>query len=110
MYKYFGIYSGPSYGGYDRDYMMAFRSIREAKAAFTEFQSGSLDYDEFYCNPDGFYVPWRVGQYSATPGTSDQDYMDLYAAEKVGDGQYLVSEDVDIRIALGPRGGVVVER
>lgn len=108
-YKYFGVYSGPSYGGLDRDYMMGFKSIADAKATFKSFQSGDVTYDEFRENGDGFYVPWNLGLWVRTHGTTEQDYMDLYVGERRGEGQYAVSDTIQYRITIGPRGGLVIE-
>ncbi len=108
-YKYFGAYHGPSYGSLDSEYLMAFRSMADAKEAFRSFQSGWVAYDELYLNPDGLYVPWRTGAYVSTPGTTERDYMDLRIGELRDRGQYAVSDLVHYRLTLGPRGGVVIE-
>lgn len=108
-YKYFGTYNGPSYGGPDRDYLMGFRSLADAKRAFLSFQSGHVVYDEFYENPAGFYVPWNLGLWVRTSGTTESDYMDLYAGEKRDEGQYIISDSIQYRLTLGVRGGVVVK-
>lgn len=108
-YKYFGTYQGPSYMSYHRDFAMGFKSLADAKRAFRSFQSGDVTYDEFRENPSGFYVPWSLGLWVRTPGTTEQDYMDLCVGERRGEGQYAVSDTIQYRLTLGARGGVVVE-
>lgn len=110
--KYFGFYHGPSYGMTgDTDSMMGFTSLRHARQAFEGYYGGSVWADDYQLNPDGFYVPWRMGAYVLTPGTSREDWMDLYvAAENTTPGTYIMSQDIEYRLTWGERGGIVIEK
>lgn len=109
--KYFGVYSGPSYFSYDSEYVMGFASLAQARHAFRSFYNGSVWYDEYRENADGLYVPWSIGRYSLTPGTSCEDLMYLYSAhEDPTPGTYFKSEEVNRVMTFGARGGIVVEK
>lgn len=109
--KYFAVYGGPSYLSYDRESVMAFASLKDARHGFQSFYNGGIWHDEYILNPDGYYVPWRLGAYSRTPGTSERDWMDLYVvSENSTPGTYIMSEDIECRMMFGERGGIVVEK
>lgn len=108
-YKYFATYVTPPYGGGDLEYVMGVTSVAGLKALFKGFQSGSVWCDEFRQNPDGFYVPWRLERYLLAPDATDLDYMDVYSAVPTHNGQYLASNELEYRIRLGERGGLVIE-
>lgn len=109
--KYFGLYHGPSYGGWESEYVMGFFSLEDAKHTFRQFWNGYSTHDEYRENADGFYVPWDMGKYSATPATTREDFMDLYSVgEAQHCGTYFMSDSVDVRLTWGPRNGIVVER
>lgn len=110
--KYFATYHGPSYGSWDEgEYVMGFASLREAKDAFRCFNMGGVTYDEYLRNPQGLHVPWRMGEYSRTPATTRDDFMDLYTVvEDETPGQYLMTDSLEYRLSWGPRGGMVVEK
>jgi opacity protein-like surface antigen len=107
--KYFGVYYGPSYHSYDRERMMGFASKEDARRVFDGFYSGSVRYDEYIENTDGYLVPWSMNEYSLTPGTCEEDFIDVYSAYP-GDtpGTYTYGS-VLYRLSWGPRGGIVVE-
>jgi hypothetical protein len=109
--KYFATYHGPSYGSWDAsEYLMGFPSLKSAKRALRDFQGGYVGYDEYLRNPDGYHVPWRMGEYMHSPATTDQDYMDVYyAIETNTPGVYSMGEHA-YRLTVGARGGVVVEK
>jgi len=109
--KYFAMYHGPSYYSYDTERVMAVPSLRVARDLFCSFYGGSVMYDEYRENADGFYVPWSVNGHSFTPGTSKEDYMDLYVAvENTLPGTYIMGQEIAYRLTWGERGGIVVEK
>lgn len=109
--KYFAIYGGPGYMSYDRESVMGFASLKDARRAFQAFYDGSVWHDEYIVNPDGYYVPWKMDTFSLTPGTSRHDWMDLYfVSENTTPGTYIMSEDLEVRMVFGERGGIVIEK
>jgi len=109
--KYFAMYHGPSYCSYNTEFVMGVSSLKNARWLFEQFYSGSVWSDEYHENADGFYVPWSLGRYSLTPGTSREDHMDLYYAnENTTPGTYIMSQALVCRLMWGERGGIVVEK
>lgn len=110
--RYFAVYSGPSYGGWDGpEYVIGLSSLKEAKDLMRQFDSGYVTYDEYLRNPDGLHVPWRMREsFSLLGSTSWSDRMDVYEAIPVDvPGQYLMGDFV-YRLTYGERGGVKVEK
>lgn len=110
--KYMAVYHGPSYFSYDDEYVMGFTSLQQAKDAFLAFQSGGVSYKSMRQNEDGNYIEWEEYVHSLCPGTTEEDYMDVYHAQECSGGlrgTYDKSSDPYYRISLGPRKGAVVE-
>jgi hypothetical protein len=109
--KYFGFYHGPSYGSYDTDHTMGFPTLEHAKATFRHFWNGTVVTDDYALNEDGLYVPWSMGDYTSTPATTREDYMDLYGAIECSyPGTYTESAEPLYRLTWGVRDGVKVEK
>lgn len=107
--KYLGSYNGPSYFSYDRDYMMGLESIQEAKDTFKDFYDGSVGYKSMRENADGLYIVWEEASYTRTPGTSEEDCLDVYYAIPEGSyGGYRIGEYA-FRLSFGPRRGIIKE-
>jgi len=109
--KYFGVYSGPSYGGFsDTSQLPGFPSIDDAMRYFRRMQRGSTWSDEYRFNADDEYVLWETESHQYTPATTEADSMDLYAAIKTARGTYRRADYPYARLHLGERGGVKIER
>lgn len=105
--KYFGVYHGPSHYSYDHERMMGFASKEDARRVFNGFHSGSVRYDEYIENIDGYLVPWSMGEYSLTPGTCEGDFMDVYSAHPDDMPGTYTYGNMLYRLSRGPRGGIV---
>jgi len=108
--KYFAIYNDPSHGSHDAEYVMGVGSLPDARGTLQAFYGGGVWSDEYRRNKDGFYVPWNIANYTLTPGTSREDYLDLHCVSN-GEtpGTYLMG-DLAYRLTWGERGGIVVEK
>jgi hypothetical protein len=104
----FATYNGPAYGSFDyRDSLEVFASEKNAKAAFRSRQRGGMDivvsvqYDD--CD---FWV--NATEYISFDRSTDQDFIDLYRAEKVEGASelYHVDDMPYARLTVGPRGGI----
>lgn len=108
--KYFVSYQGFSYFSADQEYMDAESSLYDAMKSFYRRNfMGYDDVDTYRENADGEYVPWELDVRIETPGTTSEDYMDVYWAVKTGQGTYVLG-DWAYRITLGPRKGVRAEK
>ncbi len=110
--KYLATYNGPSYGtrgGYDEN-MEGFASIAEAKNELDCRQRAGYGYVTTYAlNANELYVPWELSRRYSFPGTTGEDYMELYRAQSVGAGLFQLDPDRMHRLTIGPRGGIKVE-
>jgi hypothetical protein len=108
--KYFGIYTGPSYGGYSEvEQLPGFFSTEHAMRYFRDFQAGQVYSNEYMMNNDVEYVLWETDALSNTPATTEGDSMDIYAAIKTSRGTYQRADYPYARLYLGERGGVRIE-
>jgi hypothetical protein len=71
---------------------------------------GYDDVNTYRENFDGEYVPWEMGRRVEFPGTTDEDYMDVYYAVKDDNNGTYILGDWAYRLTIGPRKGVRVEK
>lgn len=107
--KYLTSYQGPSYGSVYQELMDGEQSLYSAMVSFRRrIVMGYDDVSTYKENPEGTYVIWETDRRVGFPGTTEEDYMDLYYAIPT-DGGYTMG-DWAYRISLGPRKGVRSEK
>lgn len=110
--KYLATYNGPSYGsmgGYDEK-MEGFTSIADAKDELDRRQRTGYGYVTTYArNANDLYVPWELDKQYDFPGTTREDFMELYRVQRVGAGLFWLDPDPMYRLTIGSRKGIKVE-